>query len=42
MCRIRLPIGKDVTAFWQAGGRVWDWVRFELVGQRAVPRGSGG
>jgi hypothetical protein len=22
--------GKDVTAFWQAGGRVRDWVRFEL------------
>jgi hypothetical protein len=27
MRRIRLPVGKDVTAFWQAGGRVRDWVR---------------
>ncbi len=34
MQRIRLPAGKDVTAFWQAGGRVRDWVRFELVRQR--------
>jgi len=31
MQRIRPPTGKDVTAFWQAGGRVRDWVRFELV-----------
>jgi hypothetical protein len=29
--RIRPPTGKDVTAFWQAGGRVRDWVRFELA-----------
>jgi hypothetical protein len=28
---IRPPVGKDVTAFWQAGGRVQDWVRFELA-----------
>jgi DNA primase len=31
MHRIRPPVGKDVTAFWQAGGRVRDWVRFELA-----------
>jgi hypothetical protein len=30
MQRIQPPVGKDVTAFWQAGGRVRDWVRFEL------------
>jgi len=30
MHRIRPPVGKDVTAFWQAGGRVRDWVQFEL------------
>ena len=30
MQRVRPPVGKDVTAFWQAGGRVQDWVRFEL------------
>jgi DNA primase len=29
--RVRLPVGKDVTAFWQAGGRVRDWVHFELA-----------
>ena len=32
--RIRPPQGKDVTAFWQAGGRVRDWVRFELARRR--------
>ena len=31
MRRIRPPVGKDVTAFWQAGGRVRDWVQFELA-----------
>ena len=31
MHRIRPPVGKDVTAFWQAGGRVRDFVRFELA-----------
>jgi Toprim-like len=31
MQRIRPPVGKDVTAFWQAGGRVREWVRFELA-----------
>jgi hypothetical protein len=31
MQRIRPPVGKDVTAFWQAGGQVRDWVRFELA-----------
>jgi len=31
MRRIRPPMGKDVTAFWQAGGRVRDWVPFELA-----------
>jgi hypothetical protein len=30
MRRIRPLVGKDVTAFWQAGGRVREWVRFEL------------
>ena len=29
--RIRPPVGKDVTDFWRAGGRVRDWVRFELA-----------
>jgi hypothetical protein len=29
--RIRPPLGKDVTALWQAGGRVRDWVGFELA-----------
>jgi len=31
-------VGKDVTTFWQAGGRVRDWVqlRFELARVRAV------
>jgi DNA primase len=32
MQRVRPPVGKDVTAFWQAGGRVGDWVRFERRG----------
>ena len=36
MHRIRPPVGKDVAAFWQAGGRVRDWVRFELAWLRAV------
>jgi hypothetical protein len=36
MHRIRPPAGKDVTAFWQAGGRVRDWVRVELAWLRAV------
>ena len=31
MQRIRPPMGKDVTAFWQAGGRVRDWMWFELA-----------
>jgi DNA primase len=31
MQRIRPPMGKDVTAFWQAGGQVRDWVRFVLA-----------
>ena len=31
MRRIRPPMGKDVTALWQAGGRVRDWVQFELA-----------
>jgi hypothetical protein len=31
MRRIRPPVGKDVTACWQAGGRVRNWVRFELA-----------
>jgi hypothetical protein len=35
--RIRPPVGKDVTVLWQAGGRVRDWVRFELARLGAVP-----
>jgi hypothetical protein len=31
MQRIRPPVGKDVAACWQAGGRLRDWVRFGLV-----------
>jgi hypothetical protein len=31
MQRVRPPAGKDATAFRQAGGRVQDWVRFELA-----------
>ncbi len=38
MQRVRPPVGKDVTAFWQAGGRVRDWVQFELVRLLAAPR----
>ena len=39
MQRIRPPVGKDVTAFWQAGGRVRDWARFELArAAKLVPR----
>ena len=39
MCRIRVPVGRDVTAFWQAGGRVRDWARFELArAAKLVPR----
>jgi hypothetical protein len=37
MQRVRPPVGKDVTAFWQADGRVQDWVRFELARVCAVP-----
>jgi DNA primase len=28
---VRLPVGKDVTAFWQTGGQLQAWVRFELA-----------
>jgi hypothetical protein len=38
--RIRPLAGKDVTAFWQAGGRVRDWVRFELAPLPAALSGS--
>ena len=38
MHRIRPPTSKDVTVFWQAGGRVRDWVRFELARVCAVLR----
>jgi hypothetical protein len=31
MHRIRPPLAKDVTAFWQAGGRVREWVRVEVA-----------
>jgi hypothetical protein len=34
--RLRLPVGRDVIAFWHAAGLVRDWVRFEL----ARPRGN--
>jgi hypothetical protein len=40
MCRIRPPVGKDVTACWQAGGRVRDWARFELARVRPRTRAS--
>jgi hypothetical protein len=39
---IRPPVGKDVTAFWRAGGRVRGWMCFELARLRWVkpkPRG---
>ena len=26
-------VGNDVTAFWRAGGRVRDWVRFDWCGR---------
>jgi hypothetical protein len=38
MQRVRPPVGKDVTAFWQAGGRVRDWMQFELARLRGLPR----
>lgn len=28
---VHVPQGKDVTEFWQAGGRVRDWVLFEMA-----------
>ena len=40
MHRIRPPLGKDVTALWQAGGRVRDWVRFELARVCVPPSGA--
>jgi transposase len=30
------PLGKEVTAFWQAGGRVRDWLPFEVARRRGV------
>ena len=38
MQRIRPPVGKDVTACWQVGGRVRDWMRFELARWYAASR----
>ena len=38
MPRVQPPVGKDVTAFWQTGGRVRDWVRFELARRRRAER----
>jgi hypothetical protein len=38
MHRIRPPMGKDVTAFWQAGGRVQDWLQFERARLAATTR----
>ena len=38
MHRVRPSVGKDVTAFWQAGGQVREWVRFELARWRAASR----
>lgn len=29
--RVRVPIGKDITEFWQQGGKIRDWIRFELA-----------
>jgi hypothetical protein len=40
MQRIRPSVGKDVTAVWQAGGRVQDWLRRELA-RRQLLRASG-
>jgi DNA primase len=40
MHRIRPLAGKDVTAFRQAGGRVRDWVRFELARLWKMPSRS--
>ena len=39
MQRVRLPARKDVTAFWQAGGQIRNWVQFELARLRAAPTG---
>ena len=36
MRRIRPPVGEDVTAFWKVGGRVRDWVRFEVARLRTT------
>lgn len=38
MQRVRPPVGKDVTACWQADGRVRDWVQFELARLVVAPR----
>lgn len=37
--RTRTPLGKDVTKFWQLGGCVRDWVKFELtrLGRESPP-----
>ena len=38
---MRAWVGHDVPAFWQAGGRVREWIRFERARVCAVPgRGS--
>ncbi len=31
MHRIQPPVGKDVTDFWQKGGRLRDWIAFHLA-----------
>jgi DNA primase len=36
--RARPPMGKDLTQFWQLGGRVRDWVRFELARSEQAAR----
>ena len=36
MRRIRPPVGEDVTALWKVGGRVRDWVRFEVARLRTT------
>jgi DNA primase len=36
--RLRPPLGKDLTHFWQLGGRVRDWMQFELAWGGAAGR----
>jgi len=34
--RVRVPVGKDITEFWQQGGTLRDWVTFELARMAAL------